>query len=122
MIQSIVPKLPMRNKAITKAYYLEQLGFEPLGTHDYPDYPDYLMVKKDAIELHFFLFPGLDPLENYGQVYLRTAEIDQLYQYFLERKVAIHPNGPLETKPWGMREFSLLDLDHNLLTFGQEIQ
>jgi hypothetical protein len=119
MIQSIVPKLPMRNKAITKAYYLEQLGFEPLGTHDYPDY---LMVKKDAIELHFFLFPGLDPLENYGQVYLRTAEIDQLYEYFLERKVAIHPNGPLETKPWGMREFSLLDPDHNLLTFGQEIR
>jgi catechol 2,3-dioxygenase-like lactoylglutathione lyase family enzyme len=117
MIQSIVPKLPMRNKAITKEYYLEQLGFELLGTNDYPEY---LMVKKDAIELHFFLFPGLDPLQNYGQVYLRTAEIDRLYAYFLERKVVIHPNGPLETKPWGMREFSLLDPDHNLLTFGQE--
>jgi catechol 2,3-dioxygenase-like lactoylglutathione lyase family enzyme len=117
MIQSIVPKLPMRNKAITKAYYLEQLGFQLASTHDYPEY---LMVKKDAIELHFFLFPGLDALQNYGQVYLRTAEIDRLYEYFLERKVAIHPNGLLETKAWGMREFSLLDPDHNLLTFGQE--
>ena len=119
MILTIIPKLPMRNKAITKAYFLEQLGFQLASTHDYPEY---LMVKKDAIELHFFLFPGLDPLENYGQVYLRTAEIDQLYQYFLERKVAIHPNGPLETKPWGQREFSLLDPDHNLLTFRQETQ
>jgi catechol 2,3-dioxygenase-like lactoylglutathione lyase family enzyme len=119
MIQSIVPKLPMRNKAITTAYYLEQLGFQLASEHDYPEY---LMVKKDAIELHFFLFPGLDALQNYGQVYLRTAEIDRLYEYFLGRKVAIHPNGPLETKPWGMREFSLLDPDHNLLTFGQEIQ
>jgi hypothetical protein len=119
MIQSIIPKLPMRNKAITKAYYLEQLGFQLDSERDYPEY---LMVKKDAIELHFFLFPELDPLQNYGQVYLRTAEIDQLYQYFLDRKVAIHPNGPLETKPWGMREFSLLDPDHNLLTFGQETQ
>ena len=118
MIQSIVPKLPMRNKAITQAYYVEQLGFQLLGTQDYPDY---LMVKKDAIELHFFLFPGLDPLQNYGQVYLRTEEIDRLYEYFLERKVSIHPNGPLETKPWGQREFSLLDPDHNLLTFGQWI-
>lgn len=117
MIQTIIPKLPMRNKAITKAYYLEGLGFKLLGTQDYPEY---LMVKKDAIELHFFLFPGLDPLQNYGQVYLRTAEIDQLYQYFLERKVEIHPNGHLATKPWGQREFSLLDPDHNLLTFGQE--
>jgi len=116
MITSIHPKLPMRNKAITKAYYLDQLGFQRVGLHDYPDY---LMVKKDAVELHFFLFPDLDPLQNYGQIYLRTEEIDRLYQYFLERKVAIHPNAPLKTKPWGMREFSLLDPDHNLLTFGQ---
>lgn len=116
MILSVHPKLPMRNKAVTQSYYVEQLGFQLVGTQDYPEY---LMVKKDAIELHFFLFPGLDPLQNYGQVYLRTDAIDSLYQYFLDRQVAIHPNGPLETKPWGMREFSLLDPDHNLLTFGQ---
>jgi hypothetical protein len=119
MIQSIIPKLPMRNKAITEAYYLEQLGFQRVSSHDYPDY---LMVQKDAIELHFFLFPALDPLQNYGQVYLRTAVIDRLYDYFLNRQVAIHPNAPLETKSWGMREFSLLDPDHNLLTFGQELR
>ena len=116
MIISVHPKLPMRNKAVTQAYYVEQLGFQLVGTQDYPEY---LMVKKDAIELHFFLFPGLDPLQNYGQIYLRTVAIDSLYQYFLDRQVAIHPNGPLETKSWGMREFSLLDPNHNLLTFGQ---
>jgi hypothetical protein len=118
MITSIHPKLPMRNKAITQAFYLEQLGFQRLGS---TGYPEYLMVEKDAVELHFFLFPGLDPLQNYGQIYLRTDAIDDLYQYFLERKVAIHPNGPLVTKPWGQREFSILDPDHNLLTFGQEL-
>lgn len=118
MITSIHPKLPMRNKAITQAFYLDKLGFQQLGS---PGYPEYLMVEKDAVELHFFLFPGLDPLQNYGQVYLRTDTIDQLYQYFLSRKVAIHPNGPLETKAWGMREFSILDPDHNLLTLGQEL-
>ncbi|MFZ9236687.1 MAG: bleomycin resistance protein [Algoriphagus sp.] len=118
MITSVHPKLPMRNKALTQAYYVEQLGFQLVGTQDYPEY---LMVKKDAVELHFFLFPELYPLQNYGQIYLRTEAIDRLYEYFLERKVAIHPNGPLQTKPWRMREFSLLDPDHNLLTFGQEL-
>lgn len=33
----------------------------------------------------------------------------------------IHPNGPLQTKPWGQREFALLDPDNNLITFGQGI-
>jgi hypothetical protein len=36
-----------------------------------------------------------------------------------ERGVAIHPNGQLALKPWGQREFSLLDPDNNLLTFGE---
>lgn len=119
MLQAIHPKLPMRNKTITQAFYLEKLGFHVLGSQGYPEY---LMVKKDAIELHFFRYPSLDPLQNYGQVYLRTDAIDHLYQYFLDRNVLIHPNGHLSTKPWGQREFSLLDPDHNLLTFGQELR
>jgi hypothetical protein len=35
--------------------------------------------------------------------------------------VAIHPNAALAEKPWGQKEFALLDPDHNLLTFGQAI-
>ncbi len=65
----------MRNKAITQAFYLEQLGFQRLGS---TGYPEYLMVEKDAVQLHVFLFPGLDPLQNYGQIYLRTDAIDDL--------------------------------------------
>lgn len=116
MLTAINPKLPMRNKAITKAFYVNQLGFDTFGT---ADFDDYLMVEKDAIEIHFFAFEALDPKENYGQVYIRTDNIDALYQSFLDRKVAIHPAGDLQAKPWGQKEFSLLDPDNNLLTFGQ---
>lgn len=35
--------------------------------------------------------------------------------------ITIHPNGSLETKPWGMKEFSLLDPNGTLLTFGEKI-
>jgi hypothetical protein len=64
----------------------------------------------------------LNPLENYGQVYIRVFEIDRLYAQFLHAKVSIHPNSPLELKPWGQKEFSILDPDHNLLTFGESIK
>lgn len=106
----------MRDKSATKRYYIDLLGFQQTGT---ADYPGYLMVRKDRIELHFFEFPALNPLENYGQVYIRTDQIDELYRSFIEKGVPIHPAGHLETKPWGQREFSLLDPDHNLLTFGE---
>ena len=116
MLTDIHPKLPMRNKSATKHFYTDALGFEELG-----DYDDYLMMKKEGIEIHFFAFKALDPTENYGQVYIRTNEIDKLYQTLLANNIAIHPNGALEIKPWGQKEFSLLDPDSNLLTFGQTI-
>jgi len=116
MLTNINPKLPMRDKAATKEYYLDKLGFAEIA-----DYENYLIIKKDNIEIHFFEFKELDPKENYGQVYIRTINIDQLYQTLLDNKVSIHANGHLEAKPWGQKEFSLLDPDSNLLTFGESI-
>ena len=118
MLTDIHPKLPMRNKAVTREYYINQLGFQEFGS---ADFDGYLMVQKDNIQLHFFEFAALDPKENYGQVYIRTDNIEALYQNLLDAKVRIHPNGFLELKPWGQLEFSLLDPDYNLLTFGQPV-
>ncbi|QQT25589.1 MULTISPECIES: bleomycin resistance protein [Sphingobacterium] len=116
MLTAIHPKLPMRDKVITQAFYTKELAFEIIG-----DYGDYLMIRKENIEIHFFLFRELDPLENYGQVYIRTDNIEECYQSLLDNNVSIHPNGPLEIKPWGQQEFSILDPDNNLLTFGQAV-
>ncbi len=116
MLTEINPKLPMRNKALTKEFYLNKLSFEELS-----DYGDYLIVGKDNIEIHFFEFKKLDPKENYGQVYIRTDDIDTLYRSFLDKNISIHPNGELQSKSWGQREFALLDPDNNLLTFGQSL-
>ncbi|WP_411896108.1 bleomycin resistance protein [Winogradskyella sp. A2] len=118
MLTDIHPKIPMRNKHITREFYINKLGFKQLGT---ADYDGYLMLKRDQIEVHFFQFTTLDPKENYGQVYIRTDNIDKFYSSLVENKTEIHPNGKLQIKPWGQKEFSILDPDSNLLTFGQKI-
>lgn len=96
MLTHINPKLPMRDKAVTKAFYIDILGFKDIGS---ADFADYLILQKDGIEIHFFTFKALQPENNYGQVYIRTNAIDKLYQSFLDNKVPIHPNGPLQLKP-----------------------
>ena len=78
-------------------------------------------MEKENIQIHFFEFKELDPKENYGQVYIRTDNIDKCYKSLLEKQTEIHPNGKLEIKPWGQKEFSILDPDSNLLTFGQSM-
>lgn len=118
MLTNIHPKLPMRNKIITKDFYLNKLGFEELGVEDYKEY---LMVKKDDIEIHFFEFAELVPAENYGQVYIRTNHIEEWYDLALLKQLNIPRAGHLHVKPWGQKEFALLDPDSNSLTFGQTI-
>lgn len=76
-------------------------------------------MQKDNIQIHFFEFKELNPKENYGQVYIRTDDIETLYKTLFNQEKIIHPNGALQTKPWGQKEFSVLDPDNNLLTFGQ---
>ena len=115
MITSVAPKLPYINADITKEYYLSRLEFSLVS-----QYPDYMIMRKDAIELHFFAFPALDPKKSDFMVYLRIDEgITTFYQALQARGVEIHPNGRLEDKPWNMKEFALLDPNGTLLTFGQ---
>lgn len=118
MLTDIHPKLPMRDKVATRDFYKNKLGFQDCGKEDYDGY---LMLKKDNIQIHFFEFKDIDPKENYGQVYIRVNDIDHFYQSLLDNKISIHPNGALQTKPWKQKEFSILDPDNNLLTFGQGI-
>ena len=118
MLTAIHPKLPMRNKVITRNFYSNILGFQELGI---ADFEGYLMVKKDNIEIHFFEFPALNPLVNYGQVYVRTNNIKEWYQLALDKNINIPTAGHLQMKPWLQEEFAILDPDHNLITFGQDI-
>ena len=109
------PKLPMRNKIITQNFYVHKLGFKYMGSDDFPHY---LIVEKDHLQIHFFEFKTLNPKENYGQIYIRTDNIEDLYQFFIKNMVEIHPNRPFEIKSWQQKEFSILDTDLNLLTLG----
>ncbi|KPM47377.1 bleomycin resistance protein [Jiulongibacter sediminis] len=117
MISSVVPKIPFIEKEETLNYYSEGLGFELLS-----DWGDYLIMKKEGAELHFFHFPKLKPRKSDFMIYLRVSEgIEEFYQNVQEKGVKIHPNGPLEAKPWNQKEFSLIDPAGTLLTFGQAI-
>ncbi|WP_317045624.1 MULTISPECIES: VOC family protein [Arenibacter] len=92
MLTDINPKLPMRNRTITKNFYLNRLDFQEFGS---VDYDGYLMLKKDNIQIHFFEFKALKPKENCGQVYIRVDGIEKFHQLLLDNGTSIHPNGSL---------------------------
>lgn len=116
MISLIIPKLPFINKEKTLDYY-SKLGFELLADHG-----DYVITKYQELEIHFFSFETLIPEKSDFMIYLRIeTEIEKLYQNIQGQGIEIHPNGKMEAKPWQMKEFSLLDPNGTLLTFGEKI-
>ena len=113
MLTSVIPKLPFIEKQETIDFYAE-LGFTMLS-----DYGDYLILNKDKIELHFFSHPSLDTKKSDFMIYLKMDK--NIESFYKQLKVEIHPNGKLEQKPWNQLEFSILDPNGTLLTFGQSI-
>lgn len=116
MITSVIPKLPFIDKQQTIDFYMK-LGFAVAA-----DYEDYVVMRSDHTELHFFSFPALQPVKSDFMIYLRVKNIEMLYTGLQEKNISIHPNGKLESKPWKQKEFSILDPNGTLLTFGQAVE
>jgi hypothetical protein len=75
--------------------------------------------------MHFFAYEDLSPAENYAQCYWRVKDVDALHA---ECQAAGLPRAgvprldAVEDKPWGMREFAIVDPNGNLVRIGQELR
>ncbi|MCA8937454.1 MAG: VOC family protein [Planctomycetes bacterium] len=113
-----IPVLPVEDMSATLSFYKDKLGFSE-QFRDNNDAPGYVGLKRDDVELH---------LTNVGNGLARTVaeqtmvrfevkDVDALYGEYEKHDGVIHPNGKLNSKPWGTREFGVLDPSGVCLTF-----
>lgn len=110
---SAVPVVPARDIAATTAWYRDRLGFSVLHAER-----EYGIVRRDRTWIHFWGPSGIDLEESDTMIRIGVRGIDALHER-CQREGIVHPNAPLEEKPWGSREFSVVDRDGNLVTFFQ---
>ncbi|MBB5863584.1 VOC family protein [Xanthomonas sp. 3058] len=116
-----IPLLPSRSIARTLVFY-RRLGF--VGDA-HPHDAGYAILTRGEVELHFFAHPDLEPAACYAGCYIRVGNADEVYAAM---RVADLPTrgiprlDPVADKPWGMREFAIVDEDGNLLRIGQVIE
>lgn len=114
-----IPILPSRSLPATLAFYA-RLGFDG----EVFDGHDYAILTRGSVELHFFAHPDLIPAESHAGCYVRVQAVDAIYLDFSAARLprqGIPRMDILEDKPWGMREFAVIDEDGNLLRIGQAI-
>ena len=111
--KSITPILPATDIIRASEFYKDILGFEVniFTAHDY------VVMKKGDIGLHLWKTDDKNLCENSG-CYIYVTDIEPIYKD-MESAGVVHPNGKLEDKPWGIREFSILDTEGNLLRIGE---
>ena len=115
-----IPTLPCRSVAAAVAFY-KRLGFEG-GAHEHNG--DYAILRRGAVELHFFTHKELVPADSSAGCYIRVLDVESVYRSFSSSQLpraGIPRMDTLEDKPWGLREFAVVDPDGNLLRIGQII-
>ncbi|NJM82749.1 MAG: VOC family protein [Tabrizicola sp.] len=117
-LEKLCPILPTRDIAAAETFW-SRLGFATI----YRDDAEYLLMKREGAEVHFWLNPALEPARNDAGAYLRPADLAALDAEWgalgLPRK-DIPRFEPMERKPWGMWELALIDPDGNLIRAGIE--
>ena len=113
---SAVPIIPARDVDASAAWYRDRLAFEIFHTER-----DYGIVGRGEAWIHFWGPSGIPPGKSDTMFRVGVRGIDSLYEH-CQGEGIVHPNGLLEEKPWGSREFSVTDHDGNLLTFFEPSQ
>jgi catechol 2,3-dioxygenase-like lactoylglutathione lyase family enzyme len=107
------PVLPSLDIARTLAFYCGTHGFKDV--HAAPG--EYAIVERGPVELHFWHTEDAELPKASGRR-IEVTGIDAVYSHCHAAGI-VHPNAPLVMKPWGTREFAILDPDGNCLTFHQ---
>ena len=116
--------MPSRNLRETLEFY-ERLGFEMRGAP--PEEYGYLILGRgQAIELHFWDAPEVDPLTTDHACYIRVADAGALHAEWEQIGIESDPETgsrliPLEDADYGIREFALVDKSGNLIRIGSPI-
>ena len=95
----------------TLAFYQNHLGFTQVHIEE-----EYSIISRDTIHLHFWLCKDRKICEASG-CRVRVDGVDELYKSI--DASLIHPNAKLEAKPWGAKEFAILDNNGNIITFAE---
>ncbi len=114
-IESIQPILAVTDVPAAIAYYRNILGFSNEWLWGEP--PTHGGITFGRISLQFTLNPELAAKIAGQQHFLRVSNLDQLHHLHITNGATII--SPLETKPWGMREYTVQDPTGYHLRFAQ---
>lgn len=116
--KSAVPVLPAASTPESLAWWTQVCGFTETFRDATP--PTYAGVAREEVHLHISGMNDVELARKIGEqtmVRIIVEDVKAVHAEFQERGGAVHPNGPLQTKPWGTTEFAAIDPNGVCVTF-----
>ncbi|GAC1658477.1 MAG: hypothetical protein NVS4B13_01520 [Candidatus Elarobacter sp.] len=107
---AVTPVVPAPDVRASIRFYVEKLGFTELFGGD-----ENGMVRRDDATVMFFACAKPE-IAAWTAFRIRIDPIDSLYARCLPEGI-VHPDGMLALRPWGNREFTVLDPSGVGITF-----
>lgn len=120
VITAAIPVLTAANTEESLRWWTQVCGFKEVFRDGTP--PNYVGIHRGEAHLHIC---GMDDkvlartIGDQTMVRFVVKGIEALFAEF-QRNGAVHPNGGLQTKPWGTKEFAALDPNGICVTFQQD--
>ena len=119
-VLNCVPVLAVKDPITSFNYYIKKLGFDPAGEPA----DDYAAVSIQGYEIHFHRTSkesksGSEEPVYIGGVYFTVSDPDAYFSSIEKNGINIHY--PPQDRPYGMRDFSIIDPDGYSLCFGKSI-
>lgn len=113
MMKRVMPELPLDDVPAGVRHYRDVLGFKV--NHEQQE-----LGVLDRDEIRVLLVARTPHHSGIGSAYFYVRDADKLYSELLEKGADVQ--GEPISQPWGLREFSVLDVERNRLTFGQTFE
>jgi catechol 2,3-dioxygenase-like lactoylglutathione lyase family enzyme len=111
-LESVTPRLPVHDVEAALTFYCRQLGFRVEWRWGNP--VSHAQVCRDAIAVDLIASPA--GRHGPAMAYIHVSGVDA---YFTELKLRNVALGQLGERPYGMRDFELVDPWGNRLAFGE---
>jgi uncharacterized glyoxalase superfamily protein PhnB len=117
----VIPMFESRSISQTVDFYTKTLGFElasvkPEHGKSEQYFCSIFIGKKAEANFYFSKVRAESFKSSHAYIALGTSELDDFHVY-LKRTPGVEFDKEIEDTPWGFRQFTIKDIDGNLLTF-----
>jgi uncharacterized glyoxalase superfamily protein PhnB len=120
IIKSAIPVLPAAETTESLNWWIEICGFKETFRDTTP--PNYAGIHRGEAHLHIAGMSDKELARKIGDqtmVRIVVQGLEAMYAEFQKNGGTVHPNGALQGKPWGTKEFSAIDPNGVCVTFQE---